>query len=85
MDIVEQVGARNVDQPDARADECEWARVREATGLRRGDVDDHADTGLGELLRRDAVEIGVVDDRDVVGGEPFDEVLGAPVELRVAR
>ena len=40
---------------------------------------DHADARLDELLGRDPVEIGVVDDRDVVGLQP-DEVLRPPVE-----
>ena len=57
----------DVDQAHAAADEQERAWVRVAAGVRRRHVDDDADAGLDELLGRDAVEIGVVDDRDVVG------------------
>ena len=79
-DGVEELGAGRVDQADAAADEHERARVRVAAALRRRDVDDHADARLDELLGRDAVEVGVVDDRDVVRREALDEVLRALVE-----
>ena len=64
--LVEQVGAGSVDQPDSSAHERERAGIGESARLRLRDVDDDADTGLDQLLRRDAVEVGVVDDRDVV-------------------
>jgi hypothetical protein len=83
-DLVEEVRPRGVDQADAALDERERAGVREATRRRRGDVDDDANAGLEQLLGRDAVEIGVVDDRDVVRREPLDEVLRAAIEPRGA-
>jgi hypothetical protein len=84
VEVVEEIGARRVDQPHASAHEREWPRVREASGLRRSHVHDDADARLDELLGGHAVEIGVVDDRDVVRRQPLDEVLRPPVELRVA-
>ena len=45
------------------------------SGGRRRDVDDDAHPALDELLGRDAVEVCVVDDRDVLGPQPLDEVL----------
>ena len=48
------------------------------------DVDDDAHAGLDELLRRDAVDVGVVDDRDVVRRQALHEILRAAVELGVA-
>ena len=84
MDVLEEIGCGDVDQPDARTDERERAGVRKTTRLRGCHVDDDTHAGLDELLRGDAVEIGVVDDRDVVRRQPLDEVLGAAVELRVA-
>jgi len=66
-ELVEERRAGRVDQPDARADELERSRVREPARRRLRDVDDRADTGSCELLGRHAVEVGVVDDRDLVG------------------
>ncbi len=83
-DLLEEVGAGRVDQADAAADEQQRAGVRKSAGLRLGDVDDDADAGLQQLLGRDAVEVGVVDDRDVVGREAADEMLRPPVEPRCA-
>src|SRR5205807_2354724 len=82
--LLEEVGAGRVDQPDATAHERQRPRIREAARLRLADVDDDADARLHQLLGRDAVEVGVVDDRDVVGPQPADEVLRAPVETRMA-
>ena len=79
-DLVEEVDVGDVDQPDAAAHEQQRAGVRVAPGLRAGDVDDDADARLDELLGRDAVEVGVVDDRDVVRLEPPDELLRPPAE-----
>ncbi len=74
-ELVEQIRVVDVDQAHASANELERPRVRIAPRLRGRDVDDDADAGLDELLGRDAVDIGVVDDRDVVGMEPPDELL----------
>ena len=57
---------RRVDQPHAAAHELQRPGVREAAGLRLRDVDDDAHARLDQLLGRDTVEVGVVDDRDVV-------------------
>ena len=54
--------------------------VRVAAGDRRRGVDHRADAGLDERLGRDPVEVGVVDDRDLAGREPLDEVLGPAVD-----
>ena len=64
--LVEQVGARRVDQADAATNERERPGIRKAPGLRLRDIDHDAHPGLEQLLRRHAVEIGVVDDGDVV-------------------
>src|SRR5206468_1268039 len=84
-DVVEELALGDVDQPNAGADELERARVRKAPALRGRDVDDDADDRIDELLRRDLVEVGVVDDRDVVSGEATGEALRPLVESRVAR
>ena len=77
---VEQVRARRVDEADARAHELERAGVRKAAGARGRDVDDGPHAGVDELLGRDAVEIDVVDDREVAGPQPLDEILRPPAE-----
>ena len=82
---VEQRCAGGVDEPDPGADELQRARIREASGRRARDVDDGPDARLRELLRRDAVEVWVVDDRDVLGPEALDEILRPPPEPCAAR
>ena len=77
---VEERRAGGVDEPDARAHELERAGVREPPRRGARDVDDRPDAGLRELLGRDAVDVGVVDDRDVLGAEALDEVLRPPAE-----
>ena len=79
-DLLEELSAGHVDQPDTSANEEERAWVRVSARVRRRDVHDDADARLDQLLGRDAVEIGVVDDRDVVGGQPADELLGPLAE-----
>ena len=79
-DIVEQLRARDVDQRHAAADEQQRPDVRKAPGERLRHVDDDADAGLEQLLGGDPVEIGVVDDRDIVLAEPMHEALGPAVE-----
>ena len=77
---LEELRAGRVDQPHARADELERAGVRKASGRRGRDVDDDADAARSELLGRDAVDVGVIDDRDVVCAEVLDELLRPPPE-----
>ena len=81
-DLVEQVGTGRVDQAHAAADELERARVRKAATRGRRDVDDDAHARLGELLGRDPVEVGVVDDGDLVRPQALDEILRAAAESR---
>ena len=64
--------------------ERERPGVRVAAARRGRDVDDDADTRLEQLLGGDAVEVGVVDNRDVVGREPPRQVLGTAAEAGVA-
>ncbi len=73
--LLEELCAGRVDQPHAGADELERAGVRKASGRRGCDVDDDADAARSELLGRDAVDVGVIDDRDVVRAEVLDELL----------
>jgi hypothetical protein len=75
---------RRVDQPRPAADEYERSGIRKTACLRGRDVDHDTDARIEQLLRRDAVEVGVVDDRDVVGREPPDEPLRAAIEPRGA-
>ena len=78
--VVEQLRAGGIDQADAAAHEQQGTGVGEATALRVRDVHHHAHARLEQLLGRDTVEIGVVDDRDVARREASSEALGAPVE-----
>jgi hypothetical protein len=78
--VVEQRGALSVDQTHAASHEQKRPRIRETPGVGRRHVHDHAHTRLDQLLCRHPVEIGVVDDRDVVRFQPAREVLGPPVE-----
>src|SRR5205823_14495758 len=85
VDVFEQLSAGDLDEPYAAAHERQRSRVWKTAGERGGDVDHDAHARLEQLLGRDAVEIGVLDDRDVVGREALDEVLRPPVELRGTR
>jgi hypothetical protein len=82
--VFEETFSRHIDQADSSAHECKRSWIWKAAGLRRSDVDHDAHTGLEERFRRDAIEIRVVDDRNVVGREPLDEILRAAIELRMA-
>src|SRR6266550_612434 len=83
MHVLEETVSRHIDQADASAHERERPRIWKAAGLRRSDVDHDAHARLEERFRRDAIEIRVVDDRNVVGRESLDEILRAAVQLRV--
>ena len=83
--LVEKRGAGRVDQPDTRSDELERARVREAACRRGRDVDDDADAARGELLGRDAIDVRVVDDRDIVCPEVLHQLLRPSTEPCAAR
>ncbi len=78
-DLLEQRRAGGVDERHSAPDELERPRVREAARNGRRDVDDDPHPGLDELLRGDPVELGVVDDRDVIRAEPRHQPLRAPV------
>ena len=66
-----------VDQQHARPDEAHRSAVRIPPRDRRGGVDHGDDAGVDQAVRRDAVDVGVVDDRDIAGFEALREVLGA--------
>ena len=83
-ELVEEIRVVDVDQSHSPADELKRPWVRIAPRLGRGDVDDDADTGLDQLLGRDAVEVGVVDDGDVVRVQAPDELLRPLAEARRA-
>ena len=78
---------RDVDQRHAAADEQQRAGVRKPPRQRLRHVDDDADAGLEQLLGGDPVEVGVVDDRDIVLGRAggrgawSDGRAGRPGEL----
>src|SRR6185503_1553855 len=85
-DLLEEVGvAVHVDEPDPAAHKLERPGVREAPAHRGRDVDDDAYVRGEKLLRGHAVEVAVVDDRDVVRPEAPDEALRPLVEPRVTR
>ena len=54
--------------------------IRKAAGARGRHVDDGPHAGFDELLGRDTVEIDVVDDREIAGPKPLDEILRPPAE-----
>ena len=83
-DLVEELGSGRVDQRHPSPDQQQRARVREAAGQRVGHVDDDPDAGLQKLLGGHAVEVRVVDDRDVILAEPMDEAFRPTVEPRGA-
>ena len=83
-DLLEELAVGDVDQAHAAADEEQRPGVRIAARLRRRDVDDDAHARLDELLGGDAVDVGVVDDRDVVRAEPAHELLRPLAEPRRA-
>ena len=84
-ELLEEIRTRGVDQGHTRADELERAGVREATARAVGDVDDDGHAGLRELLRADPVEITMVDDRNVAGTQPLDQILRPTPEPRRPR
>src|SRR5207302_5149247 len=57
-------------------------QIRITTGDTWGDVDDRRDTTTDECFGSDAVEVDVVDDRDVAWPQPFREVLRTTVQAR---
>ena len=77
---LEEVGTGRIDQPHTPTHELERPGVRVAACLALRDVHHHTHTRLDELFRGDAVEVGVVDDRDVVGPDALGQVLRAAIE-----
>ena len=77
---LEGVARRDVDQqhPGAGEQQRPGVRVAPVGGLRGVDHRPHA--GRDQLLGRDPVDVEVVDDRDVAGTQPLDQVLGAAPE-----
>ena len=83
-ELLEQRRPRSVDEPDPAPEERQWPAVRVLAARRRRDVDNDSHARLDELLGRDAIQIDVVDDRDVVSAQPPHEMLRAPIEPRPA-
>jgi thiol-disulfide isomerase/thioredoxin len=81
-DPTEQIGAEFIDERDPGLEEYERALVRVAPrrGLRR--VQDRRGLASHQPLGSDAVEILVVDHRDLAGLQIADEVLGPTVDAR---
>jgi hypothetical protein len=75
--LLEQRRAGHVDQVDARLGEQQRPSVGVAIAHGACAVDDGLDAGRDQVLRRDSVELGVIDDRDVTGLQSLDEELRA--------
>ena len=60
--------------------DADRAAVRVAAGDRRRALTTATTPGLDQAVGGDPVEVAVVDDRDLAGLEPLDQVLGAPVD-----
>ena len=77
---LEGVALFDVDQqhPGAGEHQRPGVRVAAVRGRRRVEHGPHA--GRDQLLGRDPVDVEVVDDGDVAGREPLDQVLGAAAE-----
>ena len=82
LQALEQAVAGHVDERDAGLRDEQRAHVRVAAGARRRAVDDAGDAAGDEIFTRDAVEVAMVDDRDVARPQPLDEVLRALPEPR---
>ena len=74
--LVEQPLSRRVDQADPRLHEQQRPHVRVLATRRRRAVDDRRHAARDEVLRRDAIEVAMVDDRDLPGAQTLDQVLG---------
>ena len=70
-----------VEQRDTSPHDPDRAPVRVAPRDRLRRVDDRGDAGLDQAVGGDAIEVDVVDHRDVAGHEPPDHVFRAPVDL----
>ena len=73
-----------VEEDDPRADDADGPPVRVTPRDRRRAVHHRDHAGFDEAVGRDAVEIAVVDDRDVARLQARDHVLRAPVDPRRA-
>jgi hypothetical protein len=78
--LVEELCLRGIDQPHPASHEQQRSRIREATSLGAGHVDHDADARIEQFLGRCAVEVLVVDDRDIARPEPADEILRPPTQ-----
>jgi hypothetical protein len=74
-----EVGAHVVYERDAGGDDDAGAGVRVAAGRRLGGVEDRGRPRGDERLRRDPVDVDVVDDRDVPGAQAAGQALGPDV------
>jgi len=80
LEDVEQRRAWHVHELHAAVDEDGRPAVRVVGRDRRRHVHHVPDAAGDQVLTRDAVDAGVVDDRHVVGPDPLDESLGALAE-----
>ena len=81
---LEEAVVGQVDEVDAGLDDEQRPEVGIGAARRRAAVEDRAHADGDEVLGRDAVEVLVVDDRDVAGREVLGEDLSAPAEPRGA-
>src|SRR6185312_3047538 len=79
---VHQLDAHIVEQRDARAHDPDRTSVRVPAGDGLRAVHDRDDALLDQPVGGDAVEVAVVDDRDLARLQARDHVLGAPVDPR---
>ena len=75
-------GPDRVEQRDAGRDDPDRPAVRVAARDRRARVHDRGDAGRDQRVGRDAIDVAVVDDRDVAGVDTPDEILGAAIGAR---
>ena len=80
LDLLEDLGARLVDQRDAVGDEHLGPEVRVAARDRRRRVDDGDDTGLDERVGGDAVEVQRVEHDDVAGTDAAKQPIDVAVD-----
>ena len=73
----EEVRLRGIDQADAGVGQHQRPGVGIATVRGGRGVEDGDGTGVDQLLGGDPVDVDVVDDGDVAGPHPLDQVLGA--------
>jgi hypothetical protein len=84
LDGLQHLGADRVDQRDTGVDENPGSEVGEAPGDGRCGVDDRGDVRSDQRVGGRAVEVDLVEDRDVAGPDPAQQRRGVPVDPRDA-